>query len=87
LFLRDQLGAERLRGDAHAIEDRLHVTSLGFRQRESRRELQHVRRAGVAVQLGGFGHPHPLALAQRGDVVVRQRLDAAVLLPGIGRRC
>jgi hypothetical protein len=41
-------------------------------------------RAGIAVQIGGLRHPHAFALAQRSDCLIRQRLDRARLLPGIG---
>src|SRR5215468_6253521 len=42
-----------------------------------------MHRAGITIQLGSLRHSHPLTRAQRGDVVIRQRLDRAHLLPGI----
>ena len=42
-----------------------------------------MHRAGIAIQLSGLRHTHPLTLAQRGNVIIRKRLDRARLLPGI----
>src|SRR6516164_11544004 len=42
-----------------------------------------MHRAGITVQLCGLRHPHALALPQRGDVLIRQRLYRAGLLAGI----
>ena len=44
---------------------------------------EKVGRLGITIQLGSLRHSHPLTRAQRGDVVIRQRLDRARLLPGI----
>jgi hypothetical protein len=84
LFLRDQFGAVRLRGGAHLVENRLDIAALCFGQAKLCRKRQHVHRAGIAVQLGRLCHAHSLALAQSGNVLVRQSFDRALLLPGIG---
>src|SRR5690606_21345231 len=48
-------------------------------------QLEHMGRARIPVELGRLGEPHALAAKQRFDLLRRQRLDGAALLPRIGR--
>ena len=58
---------------------------LVFGQSQLARNIERVARAGIAVEFGRLGEPHPLAVPQCGDVVVGQRLNVPNLLPGRGQ--
>src|SRR6266849_1601091 len=82
----DDLAAQRLGGGAHAILDRGEGGALLLRQPELGAHVEHMDRAGIAVELAGLGEPHAAAVHEVVDLSLRQRLDRARFLPGIGRR-
>src|SRR5437870_4160837 len=67
----------------HSIINLLSLRLLLIRELQLRRELKHVLRARILIELGGFGESHPLPRLQRLNVLRRERLDLALLLSGV----
>ena len=86
-LLLDQARAERHRLGLHGVEQALYLALLLRRKPELAGKLQHVRRTGIAVQLGGECKAHAAAGPEVADLLFGQRLDRARLHARIGRLC
>src|SRR5690606_2719956 len=80
-----QRPAERDRLALHRLEQRARPLPLFLAEGKRVPQLEHMGRARIPVELGRLGEPHALAAKQRFDLLRRQRLDGAALLPRIGR--
>jgi len=79
----NNLSAERLRLGKHGFAEVLGLHALVHRQSERVGKFQHVKRAGVAVEFGRLGHPHPSTFQQVGDVVGREGRRVLTLIVGV----
>src|SRR5690606_5420199 len=70
----------------HTRENRLDRSALLIGQLQLRRQLEHVRRPGIAIELGRARQPHAAAFAKIGELLLRETGYCPVLLAGIGLR-
>src|SRR5437764_10515089 len=74
-FTSDEFHSERSGSGVHLLKDRLNLLTLGVRQLEFCSERGNMFRAGIAVKLSRFRHPHAFSVDQCGNVLRRECLD------------
>jgi hypothetical protein len=68
----------------HGIEEALNLDALIRGQVKPITELENMARAGISVELGGKRQAHATSGSKIVDLLLRQRLDGAMLKTGIG---
>src|SRR5690606_11998291 len=81
---RDEFLAERPGFPLHPVEEDLCLRSLARTQAQPIGQLQRMRRSRVPVQFRRQCQRHAAARAKVGDLLLRQRLDLALLHPCVG---
>jgi hypothetical protein len=76
LFSRDNPLAERHGLSVHLVKDRLGGPALRLGELQLLRQIKHVPRTRIMIELSGFGEPHALAGKQCSNIS-RIRLDSA----------
>src|SRR6266516_4032234 len=85
-FSLNDLDADGLRSIAHPRIERFCCGALRVGEVKLARQLKHVQRPRIGIELCGLCQTHAAGFLEVADVLVRKRLDRALLLAGV-RRC